>query len=489
MALLLPLLATLVSGGSALLAAGRWRTNLTLSAAPLAERPSPSPTHCVALCAGWPSPCAAVTLVSGSCRLHEQGVCDDPDTLSLVPLAGARYYDLYNHTWELLKEGGADCETLGLCGWRCYCSVDCPQAGMYPNTTYTCNRTECTLNAGYWQASATLALPLWAEEIATDGQLAIKKTFSVGDRLVFRFEFKVSQIAEITAAITGTAGESLIVTAGVQSNNGIEVYASLPGFTANSLVLLPSILSTSEYRRIALVFQSSGGFDITGEDETISLHHVPFFQATSLASLKFTSPPGVSAFWRMEAGLADRFLLASAGADPLAPMILGREGAFIRIPTATEYEFTFNAMANGKLWVEFRQEYQFQDSKVIRFTIHDFDRTVTKPKRPYVVSVGVSAGGAFTQDAVGPLSALVVVTSSYTPVSLRWSGNSVHIIGYGIDTTLLASVSLPEVNYVGVGCDDLSGAIVRVTGGEPGWSTQGWREEGGRGYSTGNNLP
>ncbi|KAF0313295.1 hypothetical protein FJT64_016175 [Amphibalanus amphitrite] len=486
MALLVPLLAALVSGGSALLAAGRWRTNLTLSVVPLAERPSPSPTHCVALCAGWPSPCAAVTLVSGSCRLHEQGVCDDPDILSLVPLAGARYYDLYNHTWELLKEGGADCETLGLCGWRCYCSVDCPQAGMYPKQVYTCDGTECTLNSDYWQASATLALPLWAEEIATDGQLAIKKTFSVGDRLVFRFEVKVSQLAEIKTTIRGIAGEVAHLIVGVNNNNGVRVELDMFLLKITETVTLPSILSTSKYRRLSLVFQPGGGYDITGEDETVPLYSIPFFQATYLASVEFSSPPGVSAFWRMEAGLADQSLLSETGTDLYPTVKVGSEGIFLRIAPVTSYEFKFHVTAPDQLWVEFRQEYQFQDDKALRLSIQVPDRNVLFFP-PYGIAVGVASGSEFTQDdfqvpTVAPISAL-----AETELTVSWTGDTVTLTSADISVSLRASVALTEIRYVGVGCDSWLGATVRMTAGEPGWSTEGWKE-GGRGYSTGNNL-
>ena len=487
------LLAVLLLVGScqALLAAGIWRTNLTLSASPLAERPAVSPTHCVVMCGAWPSQCSAVTFVAGaepSCRLHELAVCDDPDGLSLVPLDGARYYDLYQEHWELRREGGADCQTAGRCDWRCYCSLEaCPVAGVYPSTVYTCELTECNLNAGYWQASSALALPLWAEEVATDGQLPIKKTFVVNDRLVFRFEVKVSQVAEVAVTIRGTLGEYATVTAGANGNMGLRVEGFL---LIPQTVTIPGILSTTEFRRVSLVFRPGGGYDITGEDETLSLYHVPLFPATSLASVEFTSPPGVSAFWRMEAGLADSFLLTPSATEPGAPLTVDSAGAFLRIAPVTEYEITFEAAAIAKVWVEFRQEYLFQDDKVLRFTIHDYDRTDFKPFRPLGVTVGVSSGGEFTQDVFRKVDLLVVIPNDYTEVTLRWSGSSVHITSYGLDTTLDASVALPEVSYIGVGCDDTQGARIRMSSAaDPGWSTNPWREEGNRGYSTGNNLP
>lgn len=456
------------------------RRDVALTGAPpvFHQQSSSSTIHCSALCLRKSPLCSAITFLPGdplTCHLHKRPLCLS-DTQSLEVRPGAQYFDVSDPPAALAAAG---CETPDRCSPEC-CPICPPPGSIPPVIAYQCVNESCSVRSDFYRHRNYIYLPKW-QEIATDGRLAVRKHRSP-ETDTLRLKVRVSKIAPVTlkmlkySSILGIETMSGIdaLNIGTDGNTGIRLEQE----TSSHVVLSGTdpILSTTEWFHIAIIW-TSNRCSIYGEDETTELYQFTHSSAVVYKNLLFSSPLGVTSRWRMEQGMLDEVLMNRDGVDGDPQHTLFSEGAFLRVNAGSSYNFSFLAAAWGDLWIEFRETYMWQTDKVLRIMISP--RSVT-------VSVS-SASGGYSELSRKPLAGLHFSLLRKIIVSLIGTAVRVAIPAAGEEAELQIQRSLVKINYVGVGCDKPGGAWVKFGGGEPGWSTLGWKENG-HGYSTGSNL-
>lgn len=465
---------------SAVASAESRRDVALVGAPPIQQMSVTSAIQCSALCLRKASHCSAITLLPGhppTCQLHGQQLCENA-TLSLEALTGARYFDVYDSPADLTAEGGPECENRDRFS-PTYCSGCPPSDFIPPAAAYQCVQENCLVRDDYFLHESYIYLPKW-QEFATDGKLAIRKHRRITSQTL-RLEVRVSKIAHVTLQLRGISYHSNIkiivrmdtLTLGTEGNTGIKY----SGHTVLSGA--ESVLSTTEWFRITFIC-ASRICGIYGEDENTQLYQIPDLETLDVNELIFSSPLGVVSRWRAEQDVVDDVLTSSKGADGYPQHFLLTEGAFLRLNATNSYEFAFRVTGYCPIWIEFREIYMWQPNKVVRVIVYS---SASGSVAAYISN----SMGNYTVVDEKPFSGLDSAQLREIVVSLTGTTVRVSMPVASAQAEVNSLKSLAEINYIGIGCDDYVGALFNFSGGDPGWSTLGWKEDGS-GYSTGSNL-